>query len=355
MEALTLPQDAAKLWAPTARAVADTLERYRCTPRIGGGTILTARFNGHRRSFDIDLKVSTHEAHGLMRAAKSPEIQRLIERHGGRSTIETTEHGAIWQIEFPELGLGSQMPRIQTWSNTPEPEKAEDWGTVDGDRIRIQSNSQILYGKLKRAGRLAPRDMIDIKTAERMDPTGLSIAVNTFGEARLQKAMGGWRDERTLIANRAHVQVRGTSETERKTWDTLADDAAAACEGAVYNKVILKPGPEVLKFSYRTRSGRTGTHEVRRSHAEDDFKRTGLNEWLDEHGHEPHEISRWTPRKDGTEPQTLYLGPLKRPGTMSVGGSAATSEWPERPSSEDDTVQQTRNATRVPGRSSLKR
>ena len=84
MEALTLPQDAAKLWAPTARAVADTLERYRCTPRIGGGTILTARFNGHRRSFDIDLKVSTHEAHRLIRAAKSPEIRKWVRTPSAR-------------------------------------------------------------------------------------------------------------------------------------------------------------------------------------------------------------------------------------------------------------------------------
>ena len=354
MEKLTLPEDAAKLWTPTGRAVADTLEGYRCTPRIGGGTILTARFKEHRRSFDIDLKVSTDEAHRLIRAAKNPEIQKLIARHGGRSTIETTEQGAIWQIEFPKLGLGSQMPRIQTWSNTPEPENAEDWGTVNDHRIRIQSNSQILYGKLKRARRLAPRDMIDIKTAARIEPTGLAIAVNKFGEARLQKAMGGWRDERTLITNRAHIQITGTSDTERKTWDTLADDAAAACEGAMYNEVVLRPGHQVLEFSYRTRSGETGTHEVRRSHAEEDFERTGLKEWLEEHGHEPHETSRWTPKKDGTGPQTLCLGPLKPPGAMSLGGSRTTAEWPRRPS-EDDRSRQAVNPTRTRGGSDVER
>ena len=355
MEALTLPEDAAKLWTPTGKAVAETLDRYRCTPRIGGGTILTARFNGHRRSFDIDLKVSTQEAHRLIRAAKSPDMQQLIERHGGRSTIETTEHGAVWQIEFPKLGLGSRMPRIQTWSNTPEPEKAERWGTVDGNRIRIQSNSQILYGKMKRAGRLAARDIVDIKTAGRLDPDGLAIAVNAFGRHRLEKAVAGWRDERTLIATRARIQVDGATEEERTTWDKLADDAAAACEGAVYDHVLLETGPENLRFNYRTRNGRSGTHEIRRKHATDDMKRTGLTEWLEEHGHDPDDLAGWTPNPDGTGTQTRYLGPLKPPGPMFIAGNMPTGKQPEQPSSVHDTVGPSRTGAKGPGRSSTER
>lgn len=309
MENLTLPEDAAKLWATLGKAVAETLNRYRCTARIGGGTILAARFNEHRRSFDIDLKVSTREAHRLIRAANDPDILRVTENCGGRSTDEATEHGAIWRIEFQRLGIGSLTPRIDTWSNTPEPEKAEKWGTVDGYRIRIQSNSQILYGKLKRAGRLTARDIVDIKTAGRLDPEGLTRAVNAFGRRRLERAAAVWRSERTLIANRARTSVTGASRDEQKSWDELADDAAAACEGAVYDRVLLEAGPENLRFSYRTRNGRSGQHKIRREHAADDLERTGLTEWLEEHGHDPEELVAWAPGQDGDTTRTRYLGP----------------------------------------------
>ena len=329
MEALRLPADAARLWKPTGKAVADTLEKYKCTVRIGGGSILTARFNRHRRSFDIDLKISTHEAHRLMRAAENPEIRQIIERQGAVSTTDTTENGAIWQIEFPKMGLGSQMPRIQTWSNTPEPKHGENWGTVDGDRIRIQSNSQILYGKLKRAGRLAARDLVDIKTAARLDPDNLEIAVNAFGRARLNKAATGWRDEATLIATRAHHQVDGASADERRTWDQLGQHAAEACENATYDRVTLEIRPDSLKFNYRTRGGRTGVREIARKTATNDLQKTGLMEWLEEQGHDPDEISHWTHGAGGRTQATRYLGPMEPPENGFLNGSRKTNGPPE--------------------------
>ena len=346
VEQLTLPQDAGKLWRPLGIAVIETLERYKCTPRLGGGTVLTARFGHHRRSFDIDIKTSTKETHRLLRSSEDPDIRTLIERVGGRSTSDGTAHGAIWQIELPQLGVGMRMPRVQVWSSTPEPEQSETWGMVDGVRTKLQSNAQILYGKLKRAGRLAPRDILDMKTAGQMDPAGLGIAVNAFGESQLTKATGGWRNEPTLVTNRALVQIEGVPKDERSSWETLAADAADACEGALYSRVIMKVGDERATFEYLTRNGGSGKHTVRLAQASDDLERTGLRRWLETQGHEPDEVMGWRPGRDATGPSRLYLGPLRPPGSGTASGIETEPVIDDRPSAKNhltllDTVEGT--------------
>ena len=76
MENLKLPPVANKLWRRAGWRIAELLMERGCTVTLGGGTVLAARWGGHRQSFDIDFKVPAADAEKLVEAVREPEVRR---------------------------------------------------------------------------------------------------------------------------------------------------------------------------------------------------------------------------------------------------------------------------------------
>ena len=290
MEDLQLPDDARTIWERGAETVIETLRRYRCTPSMGGGSLLAARWNGHRRSFDIDFRTKTREGHRLLRAARDPATIARMREAGGRSEGIATNEGAIWRVTFPETGVGSTQQRIEIWARTATPEGGETAGRINGHHILLQSTAQVLRGKLQRTGALAARDVFDVKLAGMRDRRALAIAVNTLADDDFERRMQVWLDGHIVLANRAPRQISEASPEEQKTWDTLAHDAVAGCRAARYRTVHLSAQPHVLRFEYTTRDGHTGEHLVKTDAVHADTVRHGVWDWLEANGHDIDEL-----------------------------------------------------------------
>ena len=290
MEDLQLPEDVRDIWERGAATVIDALRRYRCTPSLGGGTLLAARWNGHRRSFDIDLRVTTRDGHRLLRAARDAAVAARLTVAGGRIEAAGAPEGAFWRVSFPDTGVGAVQQRIETWARNPEPEGAETAGRVNGRTMPLQSTGQILRGKLQRTGALAARDIFDIKLAAKRDPTALAIAVNMLGEKDFERRMRAWTENGSIVAGRAPRQIAGPPPEERATWGTLAEDAAAGCRAARYRMVHFAIEPTILRFEYATRGTHAGEHVIDRRTAGADARRCGVADWLEANGHDIDEL-----------------------------------------------------------------
>lgn len=279
-ENLKLPPTANKLWRRAGWRIAALLMERGCAVTLGGGTVLAARWGGHRQSFDIDFRVPAADAEKLVEAAREPEIRRFIERAGGRANHGDSEPGNPWTVTFPDTGAGRTAQRVAVFAADPVPRHGARTARVQTRELPVASTTQILAGKLRRVGANVPRDLFDLVTAETMDPEALTAAVNTLPENTIRKAGSNWVASRNEITRNSLIHITGVDAETMKGFPQLAERAATACSNAVYERVRADRSPEGVAVRYRTKGGREGTRQLRTGSMERDLDSHGLRAWI---------------------------------------------------------------------------
>ena len=171
-EELTLPEPARSLWLELRDGVQESLrevgvEEY----AIGGGTVLSARWNHHRRSHDIDLTVGENTRIHLLEDEDGSGFAQRMTELGGK--IEFWPARRLIQVKFGEPPNNSGL---DIWGHELQLSGAEERARIDGREETVLSTAQVLWGKVARGDRALPRDVYDIVEAARRDPEALGIA-----------------------------------------------------------------------------------------------------------------------------------------------------------------------------------
>ena len=216
-ERLQLPEPAGALWSrirePLKRAL--TSRGAPMELKLGGGTVLAARWQ-HRRSHDIDVVVPEKTNLWTHGAAFDEAMTALgAERYG-----YSPKHKQ-YRAAFTE---GSTKQTLEIWPNDPEPRGAECTADVDGGSEIVLATAQILKGKLERGEDVLARDVIDVITAERLDPASLEIAVNAITPPYARLVSAVWDRAKTTIARRAEAEF-GDAVADPATLGPMAGEA----------------------------------------------------------------------------------------------------------------------------------
>lgn len=217
-ESVGLPEPARDIWLRTIKAVQAAL-RETGTPRLGGGTLLAARWQ-HRKSLDIDL---SFEPQG--------RYPQRIDRVAGRRTA--------FERTMLELGASEVEPRsarqvlVRFGETTLDvsvlaarPHAGERAATVNGVPATVLSTVQILGGKLERGDRLLQRDAFD-PAVRRARGSGES------GESRQSgRPENGGGDHRPVEPDQRKVGRQGGRELQSLTAAVAYDAAALGREAA---------------------------------------------------------------------------------------------------------------------------
>lgn len=202
--------------------------------RLGGGTALAARWR-HRRSTDIDIALPVGTGLGRY----DPERDdRLVERMAALGAVHADIRFRRFTFTFPngKLDLAEMDPQLRVGHTLAE---------VDGVRVEVYDNAQILCGKLEGRGNVLPeRDIFDIAVAANLDASALSTAVNHLDA-----------DYRREIVHRVRAQAdqyRATAKTVLNPLDSqwrpllsnAPAEAAAAIEASAYASVTVAYGEQ---------------------------------------------------------------------------------------------------------------
>ena len=250
MKRLTLPHPAAGLWAaardiiheiPTPEEADRPIE-----PHIAGGSALAARWR-HRDSTGIDIifpgRVSLTDL-------LENDPRNILDRLGG--TLDVVDHRHV-AIDFPD---GS----IDLAAIDPQPGLGQARTVVDGRLEMVLSSAQILRDKLGRAHDLDARDVFDVATAAREDPSALATALNMLPEYRTTAIAWAWSQSGSEIRERYLAEeLLWTSPNHRLEPHELAARAADAIRNHRYQRLQVDvEGPDITI----TKTVRTATLPV---------------------------------------------------------------------------------------------
>lgn len=265
-ERLQLPEPASALWSrirePLQRALAS-----RGAPmelRLGGGTVLAARWR-HRRSHDIDVVVPDKTNLWTYGAALDEAMAAL-----GAVRYGYSPRHKQYRAAFSE---GSTKQTLEIWPNDPEPRGAECTADVDGDSQIVLATAQILKGKLERGENALARDVIDVITAERLDPASIESAVNAITPPYARLVSVVWDSAKTTIARRAEAEF-GDAVADPAT---LGPKAGEALLSRMYARVAIAVENGRIVATTTTASGTTRRREWTAGEAVERFRTSGLD------------------------------------------------------------------------------
>ena len=280
-EVLTLAEPAGRLWKETEAAVRRALNDLPEGPhewRIGGGTILAARW-GHRRSFDIDLTVGPRANLRHLLPPTGQEIEALARRLGG--AISLPEHDKTRRVTIaferhPELkDCALDICRLQ-----PEPADAQRAARIDGREAVVLHSAQILKGKLERAEASPVRDVLDIATAATADPKSLAMAANCLSHEYAQVIAKVWENTDRTFEEEAQEHLQGVAEPFRLDSGTLGSAAARALRGALYRDVRIYREGERGRIEATTRDGSSHEFHIDRAGIQLSLNASGIDSYL---------------------------------------------------------------------------
>ena len=185
---LRLPPDAAWLAGMLDETALGLLGRV--DARMGGGTVLAARWNEHRVSRDLDIFIPAPAFD-----AAFGEINRMQARIGTRLQPErrpnfwTNPRAGVFVIHCP-MADGREIEFIRTPRLGSRDTDIEPGETVHGTtgRIKTLRTATILAGKLAtRAPALAERDVYDLAFAAERAPEALTSALGQTNEAMVHE------------------------------------------------------------------------------------------------------------------------------------------------------------------------
>ena len=265
-ERLRLPEPAGALWTiirePLKRALGS-----RGAPtelKLGGGTVLAARWK-HRRSHDIDIVVPERTNLWTYGAALDDAMTAL-----GADKYGYSPKHKQYRAAFTE---GSARQTLEIWPNDPEPRGAERTAALDGSNEIVLATAQILKGKLERGEDALARDVIDVITAERLDPAGLEVAVNAITPPYARLVGAVWDRAQTIIARRAEAEF-GNSIADPAT---LGPRAGEAILSRMYARIAVIVEDGRIVATTTTAGGTTRRREWTAGETVEGFRTSGLD------------------------------------------------------------------------------
>ncbi len=269
-ERLQLPEPAGALWSrirePLKRALAS--RRAPLELKLGGGTVLAARWR-HRRSHDIDVVVPEETNLWTYGAALEEAMAALGAARYGYSPRHNQYRAAFTE--------GCTKQTIEIWPNDPEPGGAERTADVDGGSEIVLATAQILKGKLERGEDALARDVIDVITAERLDPAGLEVAVNAITPPYARLVSAVWDRAKTTIARRAEAEF-GDAVADPAT---LGPKAGEALLSRMYARIAIAVEDGRVVATTTTAGGTRRRREWTAAEAAARFRTSGLDAALD--------------------------------------------------------------------------
>ena len=271
---LRLPGDARRLWLAARHAVKEALtgiERGPVEYRIGGGTILAARWH-HRESYDIDITVDEKTPLRELQRDSGNGFEPAMEALGGRPVFSAELN--MFTVVFAES-------KIDLWARNPMISAGHGTVRVEGEPEVVLSTAQILRGKLERADLNVVRDVYDVVTAAEHDPAALEAAVNAVPRGTAQRIGLGWHWSGPELAQLAADQLKGVPPHAAFDPRRLGHDAANAVYRALYDELRIRTADETVVVEATTRSGRQRRMSTAPESAGRTFETLGLNAHLE--------------------------------------------------------------------------
>ena len=153
---------------------------------LGGGTVLAARWGGHRVSTDLDFFTdfrTFHEVYVPRMGKIAGDLIRAVPELGPRS-LHYSEDGLLTELEACRISLSPT--NVLT-----EPGISEQ--TVESSEVRAETDVEILAkklgGRLVRSGVVVVRDLYDLEYASRAAPAALAGAMEALPPSFRQQAV----------------------------------------------------------------------------------------------------------------------------------------------------------------------
>ncbi len=184
---LRLPEPAHRLLERTRDILNRHLSPYAADGagwKIGGGTILAARWR-HRRSSDLDV---------LLHPDSDTEH---YDADGPGSFCQDLEDAGALTIHLDDFSL-IQFPEgwIEILKEHPQPALGHNRIQVDGLPATVLSSAQIIGGKLFNRGLAPPvRDLYDMAVSAIEDPASIEVPVNGLRTSALDRRSQGAQPE----------------------------------------------------------------------------------------------------------------------------------------------------------------
>ena len=180
-----LPEPARRLWTDHGRALAAGLARIGGHGWwLGGGTLLAADWR-HRRSFDLDITISTRlpplETRELMVSIRDEFLNRGLQ-------VDDDVANRLLRAKTGAVDDYANESGIDVWVHDPDLPGPRQAVQLDGVGVPRLSAAQILHGKLQRDRQGLIRDAYDISRARHEDSRALETAVNTITPAHQRRA-----------------------------------------------------------------------------------------------------------------------------------------------------------------------
>ena len=275
---LTLPTPATGLWGATREAITDALTKIGrpAVYRMGGGTILAARWR-HRRSSDVDLQVDPGTA--LARLDENPGFRARMEALGGTPVYDPQLK--LYRIRF------DREQAVELWSHRPPISEGATRETVDGREEWVLSTTQILRGKLERAHKKLARDVYDVRAAAELNQESrrsLEQAVNGLAPSRIEAIALDWIVGYGRIGNAARQRLQGLAPGEEQRHYRLASEGAAALHASRYRELQISVKKGTIVVEARTWRNESRRMETGPAEIDERFEAWGINAYLDENG-----------------------------------------------------------------------
>ena len=196
--------------------------------KIGGGTILAARWR-HRRSSDLDL---------LLHPDTDTEH---FDEDGPGTLYQDLEDAGATTIHLDDFSL-IQFPEgwIEIMKEHPQPASGHGPTLVDHLPATVLSSAQIMSGKVFNRGLNSPvRDLYDIAVSAVKDPEAIEIPFNGLRTSQLDARLLAWHIEREKHAKDAEKEVIGNPEQFETIRKRPAEYAIQAAERAIYRRVLI--------------------------------------------------------------------------------------------------------------------
>ena len=194
----TWPEPAATLYRTTRQVVLGPIREAADDGwgvKIGGGTVLALRWR-HRASEDLDLAVSTTPTRAWWRRVTDAMAQAGCREH--RTADDGLTPGAAPAV----MAFIFENGKIDVSTNVLSLPAGHAAGNVQGDRLTLLSNAQILAGEYwGRSGTAPGRDLYDFAVAADLDPAALQVAVNGYPRWHAEVAIRNWWDRREEYAD----------------------------------------------------------------------------------------------------------------------------------------------------------
>ena len=281
MQDLRLPEPARSVWLKTRDLIKEALERVEPSVeyRLGGGTILSARWNHHRSSFDVDIQL---ERTTRLEALTKPEygwFRKELEARG--ATTQYSQRANLFNIRF---GSPPNEREVQLWGHDLLIPEGYGRQKVEGQEETVLATAEILRGKIERAHRKLGRDAYDIHKAVQHDPESLEIAVNTIPHHAINDKALDWILKHGRISLNARERLRGIPDEERENLYNLGKDGARALIDSRYRRFELIVERSTIIVEATTEGNQKRRMTMTAENAKEKFNVLGISQHLGSKG-----------------------------------------------------------------------